>query len=100
MPSSVQLSQLSDAICACVSLGGMLTSCLFVQFCARGSMFDVLAKARSSPLLAQQLTWPRRVSMALDAAKVGLLTAFAVLHLQLRARVTHAYSETCPGSVH
>ena len=34
-------------------------------------MFDVLAKARTSPLLAQQLDWPKRVSMALDAAKVG-----------------------------
>ena len=34
-------------------------------------MFDVLAKARSSPLLAQQLDWPKRVGMALDAAKVG-----------------------------
>lgn len=44
-----------------------------VQFCARGSMFDVLAKARSSPLLAQQLDWPKRLSMALDAAKVWLL---------------------------
>ena len=36
-------------------------------------MFDVLAKARSSPLLAQQLDWPKRLSMALDAAKVRLL---------------------------
>lgn len=34
-------------------------------------MFDVLAKARSSPRLAQQLDWPKRVSMALDAAKVS-----------------------------
>ena len=48
------------------------TDNVVVQFCARGSMFDVLAKARSSPLLAQQLDWPKRVSMALDAAKVGL----------------------------
>lgn len=35
-------------------------------------MFDVLAKARTSPLLAQQLDWPKRVSMALDAAKVSI----------------------------
>lgn len=60
------------------------TLCVVVQFCARGSMFDVLAKARSSPLLAQQLDWPKRVSMALDAAKVGPFTFFccttATLH--------------------
>jgi len=35
-------------------------------------MFDVLAKACTSPLLAQQLDWPKRVSMALDAAKVSI----------------------------
>ncbi len=42
-------------------------------------MFDVLAKARTSPLLAQQLDWPKRVSMALDAAKVSIN-----LHMILR----------------
>lgn len=50
------------------------TRCVVMQFCARGSMYDVLAKARTSPLLAQQLDWPKRVSMALDAAKVGRFT--------------------------
>ena len=59
---------------AALQLYALITfyGCVAVQFCARGSMFDVLAKARSSPLLAQQLDWPKRVSMALDAAKVGL----------------------------
>ena len=41
-------------------------------------MFDVLAKARTSPLLAQQLDWPKRVSMALDAAKVSAWTISCV----------------------
>ena len=44
--------------------------CIVTEFCARGSLFDVLRKARTSPAFAQQLDWPRRLSMALDAAKV------------------------------
>ena len=42
-------------------------------------MFDVLAKARTSPLLAQQLDWPKRVSMALDAAKVSAISMLIIL---------------------
>ena len=45
--------------------------CIVTEFCARGSLFDVLRKARSSPPFAQQLDWPRRLGMALDAAKVS-----------------------------
>lgn len=44
--------------------------CIITEFCARGSLFDVLRKARTSPAFAQQLDWSRRLSMALDAAKV------------------------------
>ena len=44
--------------------------CIITEFCARGSLFDVLRKARISPAFAQQLDWSRRLSMALDAAKV------------------------------
>ena len=40
------------------------------RHCA-GSLNDVLKRARSSPLLAAQLDWPRRLNMALDAAKGG-----------------------------
>ena len=40
-----------------------------------GSLNDVLKRARSSPLLAAQLDWPRRLNMALDAAKGGLQVA-------------------------
>ncbi|KAL0041949.1 hypothetical protein WJX79_010123 [Trebouxia sp. C0005] len=48
--------------------------CIITEFCARGSLFDVLRKARTSPAFAQQLDWSKRLSMALDAAK-------GVLHL-------------------
>ncbi|DBA69721.1 TPA: hypothetical protein ACH3X2_012649 [Trebouxia sp. C0005] len=62
--------------------------CMVTEFCARGSMFDVLAKARTSPLLAQQLDWPKRVSMALDAAK-GMLQLHShkppILHRDLKS---------------
>ena len=63
------------------------TSCVVMQFCARGSMYDVLAKARTSPLLAQQLDWPKRVSMALDAAKASRFTFRCVSTLH----ATHHY---------
>lgn len=39
------------------------------EFCARGSLYDVLRKAADSPAHAAQLTWARRLSMALGAAK-------------------------------
>ncbi len=45
--------------------------CVVSEWCARGSLFDVLIKARSTPALAPQLDWGRRLNMALDAAKVG-----------------------------
>ncbi len=44
--------------------------CLVSEWCARGSLYDVLAKARKSPALAPTLDWTRRLNMALDAAKV------------------------------
>ena len=46
---------------------------MVTEFCARGSMYDVLQKAADSPMvLAPQLDWTRRLGMALDAAKVRL----------------------------
>ena len=47
--------------------------CIVTEFCARGSLFDVLRKARTSQGFAQQLDWSKRLSMALDAAKVCCL---------------------------
>lgn len=43
--------------------------CLVSEWCARGSLYDVLTKARKSPALAPALDWTRRLNMALDAAK-------------------------------
>ena len=45
--------------------------CMVSEFCARGSLYDVLKRARAKPALGQQLDWPKRLNMALDAAKVG-----------------------------
>ena len=47
--------------------------CVVSEWCARGSLFDVLQKARKNTALAPQLDWTRRLNMALDAAKVFLL---------------------------
>ena len=54
--------------------------CIVTEFCARGSLYDVLKKARSTPAFAQQLDWSRRLSMALDAAKVIPCHALPSLH--------------------
>ena len=89
MHLTVQLSQLSASIYSRVP-----TACVLVQFCARGSMFDVLAKARSSPLLAQQLDWPKRVSMALDAAKVQILLPCCMCKCRLESLMYALCSET------
>jgi serine/threonine protein kinase len=45
---------------------------VITEYCGRGSMNDVLRKAKANNSLAMQLDWPRRLNMALDAAK-GML---------------------------
>ena len=63
--------------------------CVVSEWCARGSLFDVLTKARKNPALAPQLDWTRRLNMALDAAKVasaGLVSSPWI-----------GGSPTCPG---
>lgn len=55
--------------------------CIVTQFCARGSLFDVLRKARTSPPFAQQLDWPKRLGMALDASKVTQTAHVMFVHL-------------------
>ncbi|KAL4422385.1 hypothetical protein ABPG75_008582 [Micractinium tetrahymenae] len=42
------------------------------EYCARGSLYDLLKEARHKPALTKALDWPRRIVMALDAAK-GML---------------------------
>lgn len=55
---------------------GIVTSppCLVVELCERGSVTDCLRRARSDPAAATELTWHRRLSIALDAAK-GMLVS-------------------------
>lgn len=43
--------------------------CVVTEYCARGSLSDVLKRGRLSHKGAQQLDWPKLLSMALDAAK-------------------------------
>lgn len=42
------------------------------EYCARGSLADVLRAAKGAPAKMQHLTWLRRLNMALDATK-GML---------------------------
>ncbi|KAL3138899.1 hypothetical protein ABBQ32_005722 [Trebouxia sp. C0010 RCD-2024] len=62
--------------------------CVVTEFCARGSLTDVLRKAASDPVSAQQLDWRKRITMALDAAK-GMLQLHshpdAILHRDLKS---------------
>ncbi|PRW51177.1 Serine threonine- kinase CTR1 [Chlorella sorokiniana] len=45
---------------------------LITEYCSRGSLYDCLAAAREQPTAAAQLTWRRRLAMAVDAG-AGLL---------------------------
>ena len=49
-----------------------LHSCQAAEYCRRGSLYDCLASAREQPPAAAQLTWRRRLGMAIDAG-AGLL---------------------------
>jgi serine/threonine protein kinase len=42
---------------------------IITEFCSRGSLLDVLRAARASSQAAAELTWVRRLGMALDAAQ-------------------------------
>jgi len=46
--------------------------CIVTEYCNRGSLYDLLRDARRVPALAAQLSWSRRLSMAVDAAR-GML---------------------------
>lgn len=57
------------------------------EYCARGSLYDVLRQAVRSPAAAAELTWRRRVDIALGAAR-GLLylhlSTPPILHCDVR----------------
>lgn len=56
------------------------------EYCAQGSLFDVLRRARKQPEAAARLTWKRRLNMALEAA-LGMLYLhnMGVLHRDLKS---------------
>ena len=62
--------------------------CIIIEFCARGSLSDIIRKAATSTAFAQQMDWPKRLSMAMDAAKV--CSATVVQHLFM----------CCPDGIH
>ena len=53
--------------------------CVVSEWCARGSLYDVLSKARKSAKLAPQLDWTRRLNMALDARPLDLVHVYCSL---------------------
>ena len=60
--------------------------CMVTEYCASGSLLDVLSLARRQPTFAAQLSWGRRLGMALDAAKGMLyLHGMGVCHRDLKS---------------
>jgi len=62
--------------------------CIVTEYCDRGSLTDVLKKAKADPTVAKEVTWPRRLTMAVDAAQ-GMLFLHnhrpQVLHRDLKS---------------
>jgi Protein tyrosine and serine/threonine kinase len=69
-------------------------ACVVTEYCARGSLTDVLRRARCSPAHAAPLDWPRRINMALDAAKVRCMLSGSAGNRRLGFRV-----KACPGKL-
>lgn len=61
---------------------------IVTQYCSRGSLFDLIGNARSIRRIARELTWKRRIQLALDAA-IGMNYLHArmdpVLHRDLKS---------------
>lgn len=70
--------------------------CVVSEFCPRGSLYDVLSKAKAWPSKATELTWPRRINMALDAAQ-GMVGWGGVQEYGLKFRVQGSRSAAMPG---
>lgn len=51
-------------------------ACIVTEYCSKGSLTDVLRRGRASVAHRTALDWPRRLNMAMDAAK-------GMLHLHL-----------------
>ena len=46
-----------------------MPAAVITERCARGSLTDVLRAARTDPAATAEMAWPRRLSLALDAAR-------------------------------
>jgi hypothetical protein len=57
----------------------MLSFLFRTEYCARGSLYDLLKAARQNAALAKALDWPKRINMALDAAKVCFDTIWSMI---------------------
>jgi hypothetical protein len=68
------------------------------EYCARGSLYDLLQEAREKPALRRALDWPRRIVMALDAAKVGPWRAGGLHETRAHVAVNAAYARMCSSS--
>jgi serine/threonine protein kinase len=62
--------------------------CIVTERCARGSLYDVLGRARADAGAAAELTWARRLGVALEAAR-GMLHLHScrppILHRDLKS---------------
>ena len=68
---------------------------LVMEWCSRGSLFDLLNQGSEDPAMAAQLTWARRLGMALDGAKVQHQLRDLGVQGFLRVWVQKAAAEAC-----
>ncbi len=72
----------------CVALLGVCAAppAIATEYCARGSLYDLLHSAAAAPAAAAALPWHRRLALLLDAARgVAYLHARGVVHRDLKS---------------
>lgn len=94
-------SRLASCACALSSNCRSLLLHPHAEYCSRGSLFDCLRAATQAEVAAAQLSWTRRLSMALDAAK-GMLALHShappILHRWASQLLRAAGACGCTGS--
>lgn len=61
----------AHSLTQCLQSSPACPAAMLAEQCARGSLRDLLRQARSDAELAAELSWPQRLAMALEAAKVS-----------------------------